>query len=246
MKFQRRDAETQRRREEESISHRRSGSSPAACKFSDSILIAPLRLCAFALNIGLLSVNTLFSADPATTPPKPAPKDAESAADTLVRYAMPGPEHKRLDRLAGRWDTLTRYWPAPGAEVVEAKGTSQRKWILDGRFLLEELDGGDLALPFRGLGLFGYDAFEQKHTSAWVDTMNTSILTNLGTYDSTNDVVNFNGQYKDPWTGTKKKERGVTRFLGPDKHALEIYVTEPDGKEFKMLEITYTRRPPAK
>ena len=110
-----------------------------------------------------------------------------------------------------------------------------------GKFLTGPFDKANLAIDLRerpesrGLGLFGYDAFEQKHTSAWVDTMNTSILTNLGTYDSTNDVVNFNGQYKDPWTGTKKKERGVTRFLGPDKHALEIYVTEPDGKEFKML-----------
>jgi hypothetical protein len=145
--------------------------------------------------------------------------------------------------MAGSWNTLTRYWPAPDAELVESKGTSQRKWILDGRFLMEELDGGNLVLPFRGLGLYGYDAFERKHTSAWVDTMNTSILTNLGTYDKTNDVVNFTGQYKDPWTGTRKPERGVTRFLGNDKHVLEIHVTESNGKEFKMLEITYTRQP---
>jgi hypothetical protein len=223
-----------------------------------------LRFCVFALNSCLrtrslrlnallaailVSATTVYPADTPNPPPAlkpgsatPPAGDAESAADMLVRYAMPGPEHKRLDQMAGSWNTLTRYWPASGAEPVEAKGTSQRKWILDGRFLMEELEGGDLALPFRGVGLFGYDAFEQKHTSAWVDTMNTSILTNLGTYDKTNEVVNFTGQYKDPWTGTKKKERGVTRFLGKDKHALEIYVTEPDGKEFKMLEITYTRK----
>jgi hypothetical protein len=76
------------------------------------------------------------------------------------------------------------------------------------------------ACPFRGLALYGYDAFEQQYTSAWVDTMSTAILTNLGSYDSTNDVVRFTGEYKDPWTGTKKKERGVTRFLGRDQHAL--------------------------
>ena len=198
------------------------------------------------LAASLVTGISLLAADSIPTPSKPAPKDDESAADTFARYAMPGVEHKRLDQMAGSWDTLTRYWAALGAEPVEAKGTSQRKWILDGRFLMEELDGGDLALPFRGVGLFGFDAFEQKHTSAWVDTMNTSILTNLGTYDKTNNVVNFTGEYKDPWTGTKKKERGVTRFLGKDKHALEIYVTEPDGKEFKMLEITYTRKPAGK
>jgi hypothetical protein len=202
------------------------------------------------LGAWMLLAMTMFplaarSADTNTPAPSARPKDAEAQADTFARYAMPGPEHKVLDRMAGSWDTLTRYWPTPNAEPVEAKGTSQRKWILDGRFLLEEIDGGNLVLPFKGLALYGYDAFEQKHTSAWVDTMNTSILTNLGTYDRTNDVVNFTGQYKDPWTGARKKERGVTRFVSKDKHVLEIYPTEPDGKEFKMLEITYTRRAPA-
>lgn len=158
---------------------------------------------------------------------------------------MRGKEHALLDRLAGTWNTVTRYWPKPGDEPVEAKGTSIRKWILDGRFLMEELDGGNLALPFRGVGLFGYDAFERKYNSAWVDSMNTSITANLGTYDKAADAVSFSGQYKDPWTGLKKPERGVTRFLSPDKHVLEIHVTEPDGKEFKTLEITYTRKAPA-
>jgi hypothetical protein len=196
------------------------------------------------LACGLSSAGSAIAADTNAVPQNAPPKDAEFAADTLARYAMPGPQHKLFDRMVGRWTTLTRYWPAPGAEVVEAKGASQRKWILDGRFLLEELDGGDLALPFRGVGLYGFDAFEQKYNSAWVDTMNTSIPTHLGTYDKTNDVVNFTGQYKDPWTGAKKPERGVTRFLSRDKHALEVYVSEPDGREFKMLEIVYTREAP--
>jgi hypothetical protein len=187
------------------------------------------------------------SAEPAARTPAeiggktPTEKDPESQVETLVRFAMPGPEHRLLDRMAGNWKTVTRYWMAAGVEPVESDGTSQRKWVLDGRFLMEEFDGGNLALPFRGLGLFGYDNFEKKYTSAWVDTMNTSILTNLGDYDKAGDLVNFIGQYKDPWTGIRKKERGITRFTSKDRHRLEIHITEPDGKEFKMLEITYTR-----
>ena len=197
------------------------------------------------MGVALLSATAVYPADTTSknknTPPA---KDAESQANTFARYAMPGPEHKLLDSMAGHWDTLTRYWPAPGSESVEAKGTSQRKWVLGGRFLMEEIDGGNLVLPFRGLGFYGYDAFEQKHTSAWMDTMNTSILINLGTFDKANNVVNFTGTYKDPWTGARKPERGVTRFLGKDKHVLEIHVTEPNGREFKMLEILYTRQAP--
>lgn len=172
----------------------------------------------------------------------PTALDLEKQVEAMVGYAMPGRHHQLLNRLAGDWEVHTRYWMKLGAVPVEAKGTSARKWILDGRFLMEELDGGDLALPFRGVALFGYDAFEQKYTSAWVDTTSTAILTNLGTYDKTNDVVTFTGEYKDPWTGTRKKNRGLTRFLGADKHAIELHVTEADGREFKMLEITYTRK----
>jgi hypothetical protein len=177
--------------------------------------------------------------EPSTTP------STESEIDTLVRYAMPSLHHRVLDRLAGAWNATIRYSPKAGAEPVETKGTSTRKWILGGRFLLEELDGGNLALPFGGLGLFGYDAFEQQYTSAWVDSLNTAILTNLGRYDKTNEVVSFTGQYKDPWTGTKQPERGLIRFADKDRHSLELFLTNGEGKEFKMMEIVYSRRPPA-
>jgi hypothetical protein len=208
------------------------------------------------LAIALILAGVPGAADtpsPATpAPSEPRPKAvAEDAAETelqiekLVHYVMPGKAHALLERMAGRWETRTRYWMKPGAEPVESKGTSTRKWILERRFLLEELDGGNLALPFQGVGLYGYDAFEQQYTSAWVDTMSTAILTNLGRYDKTNDLVQFTGQYKDPWSGRKKPNRGVTRFVSSDQHVLELHVTEPDGREFKMLEITYTRVAPA-
>jgi hypothetical protein len=197
---------------------------------------------AFLLLSALVPLPAVRGADTNSPAPATRPGDAEAQADTFARYAMPGPEHKVLEVMAGDWETVARYWPAPKAEPVEAKGTSHRKWILEGRFLMEELDGGNLVLPFSGLALYGYDAFEQKYTSAWVDTLNTSILTNLGDYDRTNNVVNFNGQYKDPWTGARKKERGVMRFVSKDKQVLEIHVTEAGGKEFEMLEVVYTRR----
>ena len=200
--------------------------------------------------LGLALVTTIRAADPAPAAAPAAPPsaaatagdDTESQLESLVRHAMPGPEHAVLQRLTGSWEAVTRYWMKPGAEPVEARGTSQRKSILGGRFILEELEGGNLALPFRGVALFGYDAFEKKYTSAWADTMNTAILTNLGTYDRTNNVVNFTGQYKDPWTGNRKPQRGILRFLDANRQVLELHVTEPGGQEFKMLEITYTRK----
>jgi len=160
----------------------------------------------------------------------------------MLHYAMPTPQHQLLDRMAGSWTVVLRYQAFPDTEAVETTGHAERRWILGGRFLMEELDGGNLALPMQGLGLFGFDVFEQKHSSVWLDTMNTAILSNLGTYDPINELVSFAGDYKDPWTGTKKKERGVLRLMGRDRQVLEIHVSGTNGVEFKMIELAYTRK----
>ena len=167
--------------------------------------------------------------------------DAESQIETWVRHAAPGKEHKLLEQMVGRWETVTTYRKEAGDPPVQARGRCERKWILDGRFVQEELDGGLLGMPFRGVGVYGYDAFEQKYTSVWMDTTSTAITTYLGVYDEGRKVVDFVGVYGDPWTGVKKKVRGVTRLESAEREVLELYVPKPDGGEFKMLEIVYGR-----
>jgi len=170
--------------------------------------------------------------------------DTDSLVDTWVRYAMPGEHHKVLERMAGSWNLAIKYRMNSEAPVVESEGTCRRKWILGKRFLLEEFDGGSLALPFQGLAIYGYDSFEKKYTSVWVDTMNTAITTNFGTCADSCELITFVGQHGDPWTGTKRPSRGITRFVDDDKHILELHEHGADGKEFRILEIVYTRRRP--
>jgi hypothetical protein len=207
------------------------------------ITVAGLALTSLVA-VSVMSQERPLTDRPATQPSttQPAQRGVEVEIETWVRHAMPAKEHKLLDRMAGRWETVSTYWKAPGAPPVESKGTAERKWILDGRFMMEELDGGVLVMPFRGVGLYGFDAFEKKYTSAWLDTTSTAICTYLGVYDEKKDLVDFVGDYGDPWTGEKKRIRGVTRFMGHDKHALELYLPKEGGGEHKLLEIVYTRR----
>jgi hypothetical protein len=167
--------------------------------------------------------------------------DAESMVEKMVQYAMPGERHKLLDRMAGRWKIKVEYRMSADAPVVESEGTCERKWILDGRFLLEEFDGGDLALPFKGMAIYGYDAYEQKYTSVWVDSLNTSITTNMGVCKDSCDVIEFVGTHGDAWSGTKKKTRGVTRFVSEKEHLLELHEPGADGQEYLVLKIVYSR-----
>lgn len=179
------------------------------------------------------------SGDPADGRPA---TDAESQVEIWARHAMPGKPHGLLERITGEWETLTTYRMKPDTETVDAKGTCKRKWILGRRFVQEDLDGGRLVMPFKGLGLYGYDAFEKKYTSAWMDTTSTAMMTYRGVYNKQNDAVRFVGEYGDPWTGVKKKCRGTLRFVDADKHVLELHVPDADGEEYKILEIVYTRK----
>jgi hypothetical protein len=177
----------------------------------------------------------------ATDAPEAGQPDTESMVEKMVQYAMPGERHKLLDRMAGRWKIKVEYRMSADAPVVESEGTCERKWILDGRFLLEEFDGGDLALPFKGMAIYGYDAYEQKYTSVWVDSLNTSITTNMGVCKDSCDVIEFVGTHGDAWSGTKKKTRGVTRFVSEKEHLLELHEPGADGQEYLVLKIVYSR-----
>ena len=167
--------------------------------------------------------------------------DTESLVETWVRYAMPTEHHKLLGKLVGNWDLAVKYRMNSEAPVVESEGTCLRRWILGRRFVLEEFDGGNLGLPFQGLAIYGYDAFADKYTSVWVDTTSTAVTTSSGTCRDECKLIAFTGRHGDPWSGTMRNSHGVTRLESDDRHVLELYEPDSGGREFKVLEITYTR-----
>ena len=174
--------------------------------------------------------------------PRITPTDTESRIDNWVEYAMPGKNHQLLEQMAGQWSLVVKYRMNSQTPVVESEGTCERHWILGNRFLLEEFDGGALGLPFKGLAIYGYDSFAKKYTCVWLDTMSTAITSNLGTCQNGCTQINFVGQHGDPWTGTMRPSRGTTRFIAPNRHVLELHEPDTGGKEFKILEIIYTRK----
>ena len=171
----------------------------------------------------------------------------EQMTEDWMKHAQPGKFHAHLEPLVGRWTQSVKMWMAPGAPPVVSTGTTESKWILGGRFLLQEVKEdvkGDMDHPpFEGAGLIGYDNFKKKYTSVWVDNMGTAIMTSLGTCDDSGKVFTMIGRHDDVFTGRlDQKFKAITRIVDNDTLIDEMYVTGPDGKEFKMLEITYTRR----
>lgn len=163
-----------------------------------------------------------------------------------MKYGQTGKFHARLEPLVGRWTQSVKMWMAPGAPPEVSTGTCESKWILGGRFLLQEIKEDVKAdmdhPPFEGAGLIGYDNFKKKYTSVWVDNMSTAIMTGLGTCDDSGKVFTMIGHHDDVFTGTpNQKFKTITRIVDDNTVIDEMYVTGPDGKEFKTLEVTYTR-----
>lgn len=173
---------------------------------------------------------------------KPA-VDMQEMMKKWTEAGTPGQPHKLLDQFVGKWDTATRVWMEPGKPPMETKGTADVKWIMDGRYLLEESAGQLMGMPHKGMGITGYDNFKQKYVSSWIENMSTGMYMSEGTVDQSGKVLTFHGKIDEPATGERDKlVRFVARIISKDKHVFEIYdlVGRPD--EFKAVEITYTRK----
>jgi hypothetical protein len=166
----------------------------------------------------------------------------EQIMKLVEKVGKPGPDHKRLEPLAGEFTCEVKVFTVPGKPPLMSRATATRKWILDGRFLSERYEGEAFGKPFKGLGWIGFDNIKKKYTIAWVDTMSTGIMTSLGTYDRDTRTFTYIGEENSPFYGGKVKTRDTIRLVDNDTHVLEMYRQPVRGPEFKALEITCKRK----
>jgi Protein of unknown function (DUF1579) len=167
--------------------------------------------------------------------------DDKDPFEAYEKAARPGPEHKVLEALVGSWEFTGKFWMDPSKPPMENKGTSESKWILDGRFVEEEVKSELFGKPFVGRGLTGFDKAQGKYTGTWIDSMSTGISTSVGTADKDGKVLSFTREDYDGLTKKKNVSKDVLTIKSNDEHVMESYKVE-DGKEFKMMEISYKRK----
>lgn len=171
--------------------------------------------------------------------PEMNPAEAE-AMQKWKEYATPGDGHEILKSLAGSWNYTMNYWMSPGAEPHTESGTVESKWILDGRFLKMKVEGSSMGQPFEGMGIMGYNNLTNQYENVWIDNMGTGMMTATGTYDAGSKTITETGTYTDP--SGEKEFRGVTTLKDADNYSYELFVPGPEGKEFRMLDLQYTRK----
>ena len=161
--------------------------------------------------------------------------------EAYQKAGTPGEAHKALDAFVGTWNTVIRFYQAPGAPAQESTGISENRWILGGRYLEQRFEGSAMGQPFEGLGYTAYDNLRKQYVGTWMDSMSTAVMYTTGTATSPGKWK-FTGTMDDPMTGKAQPLEEIMTVDGPDKHTFVMMGPGPDGKMFKTMEIVYTRK----
>ena len=205
-----------------------------------ALSLTALSLAALALlasgPLAAQDASTQGSAAPAMTAEQQAMMEAYQKAGT------PGAEHRKLAAMAGTYDLTVKAWHAPDAPPTTDTGTATRKMILGDRVMVEDVSSQMMGQAYNGQGLNGFDNVTGKYWATWSDSMSTGLMVSEGSCDA-DMACTYTGSYHDPVTRQPQAARMTTRWTGKDTEVFEMYAPGPDGKEAKMMEITYKKRP---
>jgi uncharacterized protein DUF1579 len=195
-------------------------------------------------SFSLMCLCLLVASSPAVAKDKKSekPMDPQAMMETYKKLATPGEPHKLFESLAGSWTTATKEWMEPGKPPMESTGSVEMKMVLDGRFLQQDFSGNMMGQPYSGVGISGYDNLRKRYVTTWMDTMSTGMFTMEGTASADGKIITLRGQHAEPGGG-HMTHRAVWTIVDNNTQTFDMFGAHAGGKETKMMEITYTRKP---
>ena len=191
--------------------------------------------------IAAIALASLAGAQQTQTKPEMTPEQ-KAEMEAYMKAGTPGAPHQALASTVGNYELKIRSWHEPDGPAMEDTGTATRSMALGGRVLVEEVKSSMMGMPFTGHAMMGFDNVTGKYWSTWNDSMSTGIMVTEGTCDSQGKTCAFTGSWNDPVKKAPVKARMTTRWTSPTTEIFEMYGPAKDGKEMKMMEITYTKK----
>ena len=161
----------------------------------------------------------------------------------MLKLGSPSGSHKKLEAFVGQWNYIAKMWMDPKGQPMVTTGTSNNQWILGGRFLQAIAKGAATKdFPaFEGMGLTGFDNIKQAYTSSWVDNMSTSTMEATASFDDKTNTLSEKGTMMCPMEKREKAFRSMWKVKNKNSYQYVSYMTGMDGKEYKAMEIEYSR-----
>ncbi len=167
-------------------------------------------------------------------------QDANTKA--MMAYMTPGTVQQMLAKATGTWTAAVNFWMAPNTQPMSSVMETSYEMILGGRYLQGKNTGKMMGMPFEGIGVTGYDNAKKVFVSSWIDNMGTGMLYMEGAWDDASKSISFKGTMVDPVSGKDVPFRQVQQFKDDNNQTLVMYNADAGGKEFKSMEIVYTRK----
>lgn len=191
------------------------------------------------------------SADNATEPGKKAaapgekaPNPTDAMAEMMAKakhFTAPGEHHEWLKKFLGKWDLQVRMYMGGKMRLAD-KGTSEFKWMFEGRWMEWEWTGTFMKMPFRSVTLMGYDNFKQSYVTTTISNIDTMMVRSEGDVDPNGNVLITYGQMDEYLTGENDKMvRYIWRFESDDKMTFEVYDLPIGETNNKVFDVVMTR-----
>ena len=129
--------------------------------------------------------------------------DMQAMMEAWEKASSPSEHHELLQPFAGNFSVTGKFRMEPDGEWSTGSSTADSKWVMDGRFVMQQLKGEMMPMsdrPFEGLGLIGYDNAAGEYVSVWIDNHSTTTYQSQGKADASGKVISFSGNYADPMT----------------------------------------------
>lgn len=169
---------------------------------------------------------------PAMTPEQMA--EMQKAWDEAMKL---GAEHEKMKKSVGMWDCTIKTM-MPGMPSEETKGTMKIEMMFDGRYQKGHFKGSVMGQQFEGFMLTAFNTATNEYESTWVDSMSTGMMFSKGKAEGNGTVMT--GEFVDPMTKQKVKQREVTRWVNDNQFVMEFF-HEMGGNENHVMTITYDR-----
>lgn len=162
--------------------------------------------------------------------------DPKAMEALMMQLMTPGPAHKHLSDLAGKWTTTQTLYME--AAPQSSTGEAEYEMALGGRYLVGRYKSTYMGQPFEGMSIDGYDNGKQQYFSIWLDSMGTGYYIAHGTASPDGKVLKLSGtMVMGPMEIPSRSESVMV-----DKDTMQFTMWHSmGGQEMKAMEMTYKR-----